>query len=43
MIYLDYVYFEGNPTEPYLIRRIEELNKVNRFEEEVRRNSSLFV
>ncbi|UJR13377.1 hypothetical protein I4U23_000394 [Adineta vaga] len=23
----DYVYFEGNPTEPYLIRRIEELNK----------------
>jgi len=26
--HLDYVYFEGNPTEPYLIRRIEELNKV---------------
>ncbi|CAF2705981.1 unnamed protein product [Rotaria sp. Silwood2] len=23
----DYVYFEGNPSEPYLIRRIEELNK----------------
>jgi hypothetical protein len=27
-IYLDYVYFEGNPSEPFLIRRIEELNKV---------------
>ena len=27
-IHLDYVYFEGNPTEPFLIRRIEELNKV---------------
>jgi hypothetical protein len=25
---LDYVYFEGNPSDPYLIRRIEELNKV---------------
>lgn len=25
---LDYVYFEGNPSEPFLIRRIEELNKV---------------
>ena len=25
---VDYVYFEGNPNEPYLIRRIEELNKV---------------
>jgi len=23
----DYVYFEGNPSEPFLIRRIEELNK----------------
>ncbi|CAF0739615.1 unnamed protein product [Rotaria sordida] len=23
----DYVYFEGTPSEPYLIRRIEELNK----------------
>lgn len=23
----DYVYFEGNPSDPYLIRRIEELNK----------------
>lgn len=27
--HLDYVYFEGTPTEPYLIRRIEELNKVD--------------
>ena len=26
--HLDYVYFEGIPSEPYLIRRIEELNKV---------------
>ena len=25
---VDYVYFEGNPSDPYLIRRIEELNKV---------------
>ena len=26
--HVDYVYFEGNPSEPFLIRRIEELNKV---------------
>lgn len=26
--HLDYVYFEGSPTDPFLIRRIEELNKV---------------
>ena len=27
-VHLDYVYFEGSPTDPFLIRRIEELNKV---------------
>lgn len=27
---LDYVYFENSSSNPYLIRRIEELNKVGR-------------
>lgn len=27
----DYVYFENSSSNPYLIRRIEELNKVNIF------------
>ena len=31
LAHLDYVYFEGSPTDPFLIRRIEELNKVSQY------------
>ena len=31
-VHLDYVYFEGSPTDPFLIRRIEELNKVGQLD-----------
>lgn len=41
--YLDYVYFEGNPTEPFLIRRIEELNKVSLKKIEMKNMDELFV
>lgn len=29
-LFADYVYFENSSSNPYLIRRIEELNKVTR-------------
>ena len=32
LAHLDYVYFEGSPTDPFLIRRIEELNKVSQID-----------
>lgn len=38
---LDYVYFEGNPSDPYLIRRIEELNKVSCFYMTCRRTDAI--
>ncbi|CAF3346803.1 unnamed protein product [Rotaria sp. Silwood1] len=43
----DYVYFEGTPSEPYLIRRIEELNKwidsINKLSDLVKKKSSILL